>query len=46
MEITKAQNVLGWRPAVPLKEGLIKTIDYFEGLLREPSIMQLISEEH
>jgi UDP-glucuronate decarboxylase len=45
-EITKAQNVLGWRPAVPLKEGLIKTIDYFEGLLREPSIMQLISEEH
>ena len=34
-DITKAQDLLGWKPIVPLKEGLIKTIAYFEDLLRE-----------
>ena len=28
-DITKAQNVLGWKPIVPLSEGLGITIDYF-----------------
>ena len=28
-DITKAQTVLGWRPRVPLSEGLGITIDYF-----------------
>src|SRR5664280_1539400 len=37
--ITKAQDLLGWRPITPLTEGLIKTIAYFEDLLREPGIM-------
>jgi UDP-glucuronate decarboxylase len=32
--ISKAHELLDWKPAVPLKEGLIKTISYFEGLLR------------
>src|SRR6202142_3686064 len=36
--ITKAQDLLGWRPNTMLKEGLIKTIAYFEELLREPGI--------
>ena len=31
--ISKAQELLGWRPVVPLAEGLTKTIAYFEGLL-------------
>ena len=42
--ITKAQELLGWQPITPLKEGLIKTIAYFEDLLREPGIMELLGE--
>jgi nucleoside-diphosphate-sugar epimerase len=26
---------LGWQPKVPLKEGLVPTIDYFERLLSD-----------
>ena len=32
-DISRATDVLGWRPAVPLDEGLRRTIAYFEGLL-------------
>ena len=32
-DISEAQRLLGWRPAVSLKEGLSKTIPYFEELL-------------
>jgi UDP-glucuronate decarboxylase len=32
-EISKAQELLGWQPVVPLAEGLTKTIAYFDGLL-------------
>jgi UDP-glucuronate decarboxylase len=36
-DISKAQEVLDWRPTVPLREGLAKTIEYFEKLLaKEP----------
>ena len=34
-DITKARNLLGWEPRVQLREGLVKTIAYFEGLLRD-----------
>jgi UDP-glucuronate decarboxylase len=34
-EISKAQDLLGWRPAVPLRVGLTKTAAYFEGLLAQ-----------
>lgn len=34
-DIAKAKELLGWRPKVQLREGLAKTIEYFEGLLRE-----------
>jgi UDP-glucuronate decarboxylase len=38
-EISKAQEMLGWRPTVPLRVGLTKTAAYFEGLLaREAAI--------
>jgi dTDP-glucose 4,6-dehydratase len=34
-DITKARQVLGWEPKVPLNEGLEKTIDYFRNLPRQ-----------
>ena len=34
-DISLATEKLGWQPAVPLKEGLVSTIDYFERLLSE-----------
>jgi UDP-glucuronate decarboxylase len=33
-DITLAKEKLGWEPAVPLREGLAKTIDYFDALLK------------
>jgi UDP-glucuronate decarboxylase len=32
-DITKAGKLLKWQPKVPLREGLVKTIEYFEQLL-------------
>ena len=37
-DITKAQDILGWTPRIPLKEGLARTISYFEKLLSESSV--------
>lgn len=33
-DISLAKKVLGWEPRVPLREGLKKTIDYFDNCLR------------
>ncbi len=33
-DITRARELLGWEPVVPLEKGLEKTIAYFEKLLR------------
>jgi len=33
-DITLAKEKLGWEPIVPLREGLEKTIEYFDGLLK------------
>ena len=33
-DISKARTLLGWEPMVPLDEGLKRTIDYFDRLLR------------
>jgi UDP-glucuronate decarboxylase len=33
-DISLADNMLGWKPKVPLEEGLLKTIQYFKGLQR------------
>ena len=41
-DISKAQEFLGWKPATPLKEGLVKTIAYFEALLREPGMTSVV----
>ncbi|MBT3069481.1 SDR family oxidoreductase [Rhodomicrobium sp. Az07] len=32
-DISRAHETLGWQPSVPLREGLRRTIEYFEGLL-------------
>jgi UDP-glucuronate decarboxylase len=34
-DITKAKDVLGWEPKIPLDEGLKSTIAYFDELLRK-----------
>jgi UDP-glucuronate decarboxylase len=34
-DITLARQELGWSPTVPLAEGLVKTIAYFESLLQQ-----------
>ena len=33
-DITLAKEKLGWEPTVPLREGLAKTIEYFDTLLK------------
>lgn len=37
-DISEADKVLDWRPSTPLREGLIKTIAYFEQLLAEEMV--------
>jgi UDP-glucuronate decarboxylase len=37
-DISKAQEVLDWLPRTPLAEGLGRTIEYFDELLRDQSI--------
>ncbi len=32
-DITKARNILGWEPKIPLEEGLMKTIGYFKNTI-------------
>ena len=36
-DITRATEDLGWAPTVDLRDGLTRTIEYFDGLLSEPS---------
>jgi UDP-glucuronate decarboxylase len=42
-DISKAQKTLGWEPRTPLKEGLAKTIAYFEALLKLPHVKAALS---
>ncbi|MBN2635006.1 MAG: SDR family oxidoreductase [Prolixibacteraceae bacterium] len=38
-DITLANEMLnGWKPKVPLREGLVKTIDYFDNLLKQEKV--------
>jgi dTDP-glucose 4,6-dehydratase len=34
-DISRARGMLGWEPAVPLREGVRKTIEYFKALLHK-----------
>ena len=33
-DITKAKELLGWEPRVPLRDGLANTIEYYRGLMK------------
>jgi UDP-glucuronate decarboxylase len=37
-DISLAQKLLGWEPRTPLKEGLTRTIAYFESLLKDERV--------
>ena len=37
-DISQAKSVLGWEPKVPLDEGLRRTIDYFDDLMRTGTV--------
>jgi len=34
-DIAQAKEKLGWEPKIPLKDGLVKTIEYFDKLLKQ-----------
>jgi UDP-glucuronate decarboxylase len=42
-DISVAEAVLGWKPKVPLDEGLRKTIDYFDDLLHSKNADEAVS---
>jgi UDP-glucuronate decarboxylase len=42
-DISKAQDVLGWAPRVALKDGLKRTVEYFEGMLKDDTIRAQIA---
>jgi UDP-glucuronate decarboxylase len=39
-DISEAERLLGWRPAISLREGLAKTIPYFEHLLADKDVAE------
>jgi UDP-glucuronate decarboxylase len=38
-DISRARSVLGWKPKVPLRDGLKKTLDYFDDFLRTSGVV-------
>src|SRR5260221_14496534 len=44
-EIARAQESLSWTPRIQLKEGLIRTIEYFEKLLKESDVRSILTTE-
>ena len=44
-DISRAQELLSWTPRTPLKEGLIRTISYFETLLGDNALRDALSNE-
>jgi len=42
-DISKAQDILGWAPRVALKDGLKRTVEYFEGMLKDAAIRAQIA---
>jgi UDP-glucuronate decarboxylase len=41
-DISEAETLLDWRPAISLKEGLTKTIPYFEELFSQKDVLQAV----
>ena len=44
-DISRARELLSWAPRTPLKEGLVRTIAYFERLLTEKGIKERLARE-
>ena len=44
-DISLAQELLGWRPRIGLKEGLTRTVAYFERLLSDSALRAQLSKE-
>jgi UDP-glucuronate decarboxylase len=44
-DISQANQLLSWAPQTPLKDGLTKTISYFEELLKEEGVRRLLTED-
>ena len=42
-DISRAEEVLKWKPRTPLKEGLVKTIGYFEELLKSEKVRETLT---
>jgi len=40
-DISKAKKLLKWQPKVDLETGLLKTIEYFEGLIKKTAVFEL-----
>jgi UDP-glucuronate decarboxylase len=41
-DISRAHDLLKWAPQIPLRDGLIKTIAYFEALLKDEAVRPFI----
>jgi UDP-glucuronate decarboxylase len=41
-DISRASTDLHWSPRVDMREGLIKTIEYFEQMVRDRSVQSII----
>jgi UDP-glucuronate decarboxylase len=41
-DISRAHDLLKWAPQIPLREGLIKTVAYFEDLLKDEAVRPFI----
>jgi UDP-glucuronate decarboxylase len=41
-DISKAHEAMSWAPTTALREGLKKTIEYFDQLLREPGVRNVV----
>jgi UDP-glucuronate decarboxylase len=44
-DISQAEERLGWKPRIALKDGLIKTIAYFENLLSDSGLRAQLTKE-
>ena len=44
-DISKAKQLLSWQPRTPLKEGLARTIAYFEQLLKDNTVRSALEQE-
>ncbi len=44
-DISRAQEILSWSPRTQLKEGLIRTIAYFEKLLSENDVRAVLAAD-